>query len=80
MVENFFRFIAEEMRELMAELGFRIDQMIGRADCLDVERAAHHWKAKGLDLTPLLHQPTCPIPSRAVVRAQDHGSRRSTTI
>ena len=48
MVENFFRFIAEEVRELMAELGFRtVDQMIGRADCLDVERAAHHWKAKG---------------------------------
>ena len=61
MVENFFRFIAEEVRELMAELGFRtIDAMIGRADCLDVERAVHHWKAKGLDLTPLLHQPNLP--------------------
>ena len=50
-VENFFRFIAEEVRELMAQLGFRtIDEMIGRADCLDVEPAVDHWKAKGLDL------------------------------
>ena len=75
MVENFFRFIAEEVRELMAELGFRtVDQMIGRADCLDVERAAHHWKAKGLDLTPLLHQPNLPdTVARRRVRAQDHG-------
>ena len=75
MVENFFRFIAEEVRELMAELGFRtIDQMIGRADCLDVERAVHHWKAKGLDLTPLLHQPNLPdTVARRRVRAQDHG-------
>jgi glutamate synthase domain-containing protein 2/glutamate synthase domain-containing protein 3 len=75
MVENFFRFIAEEVRELMAELGFRtIDEMIGRADCLDVERAVHHWKAKGLDLTPLLHQPNLPASvARRRVRAQDHG-------
>ena len=42
----------------MAELGFRtMDEMIGRADCLDVEQAVTHWKAKGLDLQPLLHQP-----------------------
>jgi glutamate synthase (ferredoxin) len=75
MVENFFRFIAEEVRELMAELGFRtIDEMIGRADCLDIERAVHHWKAKGLDLTPLLHQPKLPdTVARRRVRAQDHG-------
>jgi glutamate synthase (ferredoxin) len=74
-VENFFRFIAQEVRELMAELGFRtMDEMIGRADCLDVERAVDHWKAKGLDLTPLLHQPDLP-PSvaRRRVRDQDHG-------
>ena len=75
MVENFFRFIAEEVRELMAELGFRtMDEMIGRADCLDVERAVHHWKAKGLDLAPLLHQPKLPdTVARRRVRAQDHG-------
>jgi glutamate synthase domain-containing protein 2/glutamate synthase domain-containing protein 3 len=74
MVQNFFRFIAEEVRELMSELGFRsIDEMIGRADCLDVERAVDHWKAKGLDLTPLLHQPALPASvARRKVREQDH--------
>jgi glutamate synthase (NADPH/NADH) large chain len=74
-VENFFRFIAEEVRELMAELGFRtIDEMIGRADCLDVESAVSQWKAKGLDLTPILHQPNLPASvARRKVRQQDHG-------
>jgi glutamate synthase domain-containing protein 3 len=75
MVENFFRFIAEEVRELMAELGFRrIDDMIGRADCLDIEKAVNHWKAKGLDLRPLLHQPNLPATvARRRVIDQDHG-------
>ena len=74
-VENFFRFIAEEVREYMAQLGFRkIDDMIGRADCLDLERALDHWKAKGLDLAPLLHQPNLPKSvARRRVRPQDHG-------
>ena len=74
-VENFFRFIAQEVRELMAELGFRtIDEMIGRADCLDIEAAATHWKAHGLDLTSLLHMPKLPASvARRCVRAQDHG-------
>src|SRR5687767_6362669 len=74
-VENFFRFIAEEVREHMANLGFRsIDEMIGRADCLEIEPAVHHWKAKGLDLQPLLHQTNLPasVPRRRV-RAQEHG-------
>ena len=74
-VENFFRFIAQEVRELMAELGFRhIDEMIGRADCLDIETAVDHWKAKGLDLAPLLHVPELPASvARRKVREQDHG-------
>jgi len=74
-VENFFRFIAEEVRELMAELGFRtMDEMIGRVDCLNVERALNHWKAKGLNLQPLLHQPSLPASvARRRVRAQEHG-------
>ena len=78
-VENFFRFVAEEVRELMAELGFRtIDDMIGRADCLDIASAVHHWKANGLDLQPLLHMPDLP-PSvaRRKVREQDHGIDRA---
>ena len=57
-VQTFFRFIADEVRELMAELGFRtLDEMVGRADCLDFAPATDHWKASGLDLSPLLHQP-----------------------
>ncbi|MEQ1574540.1 MAG: glutamate synthase large subunit [Vicinamibacterales bacterium] len=74
-VENFFRFIAEEVRELMSELGFRhIDDMIGRADCLDIEVAKDHWKANGLDLAPLLHVPDLPASvARRKVREQDHG-------
>jgi glutamate synthase (NADPH/NADH) large chain len=74
-VQNFFRFIAQEVRELMAELGFRtMDEMVGRADCLDVETAVNHWKAHGLDLQPLLYMPDLPASvARRRVRAQDHG-------
>ncbi len=54
-VENFFRFIAEEVRELMAQLGFRtVDEMIGRVDRLDFRKAVEHWKANGLDLSQIL--------------------------
>ncbi len=52
-VENFMLFIAEEVRELLAELGFRtLDEAIGHAELLDAERAVEHWKASGLDLSP----------------------------
>jgi glutamate synthase (NADPH) large chain len=74
-VENYFRFVAEEVREIMASLGFRtIDEMIGRVDRLDVRRAVAHWKAQGLDLSPLLQAPDMPpsVPRRRVV-SQDHG-------
>ena len=74
-VENYFRFVAEEVRELMAEMGFRtVDEMIGRSDRLDVEGAVGHWKAKGLDLSSILHQPDVPpTVGRRCVREQDHG-------
>ena len=74
-VENFFRFIAEEVRELMAELGFRkVEEMIGRADCLNIEAAVDHWKASDLDLAPLLQVPSLPPGvERHNVRQQDHG-------
>lgn len=56
-VVNFFTYIAEEVRELLAELGFRnLDEAIGQVGSLDIERAVGHWKAAGLDLTPILHQ------------------------
>ncbi len=54
-VVNFFQFVAEEVRELMAQLGFRtIEEMVGRADLLDVQPAVEHWKARGLDLSRIL--------------------------
>jgi glutamate synthase (ferredoxin) len=73
-VVNFFRFIAEEVREYMAQLGFRtMDEMIGRGECLNVRAAVDHWKARGLDFSGILYQP--PVaegsPRRRVVE-QDH--------
>ena len=78
-VEHFFMFIAQEVRELMAELGFRkLEDMVGRADCLDIEMAVNHWKANGVDLTPLLHVPDLPASvSRHHTREQDHGLDRA---
>jgi glutamate synthase (ferredoxin) len=58
-VVNFMRFIAQEVRELMAQLGFRtILEMVGRVDCLDVQKAVNHYKARGLDFSKVFHQPT----------------------
>jgi glutamate synthase (NADPH) large chain len=60
-VINFFFFIAEEVREIMAALGYRtFDEMIGQSQCLDTERAIGHWKARGLDFGKLFHQPEVP--------------------
>jgi glutamate synthase domain-containing protein 2/glutamate synthase domain-containing protein 1/glutamate synthase domain-containing protein 3 len=74
-VINFFRFIAEEVREYMAQLGFRtIDEMVGRVDRLRVRGAIEHWKAKGLDYSAILHEPKiAPGAARRKTRAQDHG-------
>ncbi|WP_059009214.1 glutamate synthase large subunit [Streptomyces specialis] len=74
-VVNFFEFIAEEVRELLAELGFRtLEEAVGRAELLDVTRAVNHWKAQGLDLAPLLHVPELPEDApRHRVTEQDHG-------
>ncbi|MDL4840598.1 glutamate synthase large subunit [Aquibacillus rhizosphaerae] len=67
-VVNFMRFIAKEVRELMAQLGFRtIDEMIGRTDVLEKKEAIDHWKAKGVDLSALLYQPDVP---KSVARHQ----------
>jgi glutamate synthase (ferredoxin) len=78
-VQHFFRFVAEEVRELMAALGFRtMDEMTGRVDRLDVRRAVDHWKARGLELSAILHQPAAgPGTALRRVRAQDHGLERS---
>jgi glutamate synthase domain-containing protein 2/glutamate synthase domain-containing protein 3 len=60
-VVRYLFFVAEEVREYMAKLGFRrLDDMIGRVDRLEVDRAIQHWKAKGLDFSELLHRPDVP--------------------
>ena len=78
-VQNFFRFIAEEVREYMAKLGFRtMDEMIGRIDRLDVKPALDHWKARGLDFSMILHRPAVgPEVAIRKVRRQDHGLTKS---
>ena len=74
-VVNYFFFVAEEVRELMAALGFRtVDEMIGRSDLIDVRKGVDHWKAKGLDFSRIFYQ--APMPAAVARRhceAQDHG-------
>jgi glutamate synthase (ferredoxin) len=66
-VVRYFFFVAEELREIIARLGFRsLDEMIGRADRLDVRSAVKHWKASGVDLSELLHRPAVPHAIRNV--------------
>jgi glutamate synthase domain-containing protein 2/glutamate synthase domain-containing protein 1/glutamate synthase domain-containing protein 3 len=78
-VVNFFRFVAQEVREYMAALGFRtMEEMIGRVDRLDFKPALEHWKAQGLDLSSILYRPDMPPEvARRCVRPQDHGLDRS---
>jgi len=84
-VETFFQFIAREIREYMAALGFRtMQEMVGRVEQLDVTDAVDHWKAKGLDFSQILHRPDVgPEVAIHKVREQDHGLELSldrTTI
>jgi glutamate synthase (NADPH/NADH) large chain len=74
-VENFFRFLAEEVRGYLARLGLRsIDEAVGRVDLLDTRPAVQHWKARGMDLSPVLHLPDLPAGAALrKVREQDHG-------
>jgi glutamate synthase domain-containing protein 2/glutamate synthase domain-containing protein 3 len=74
-VINFFFFIAEQIREHMAKLGFRtVDEMVGRVDKIEASLADTHWKAKGIDLSSILYAPTVPSRvARRKIQAQDHG-------
>ena len=78
-VINFFFFLAEQVRQYMAEMGFRsVDEMVGRVDMLDVRPAIDHWKARGLDLSAILYSP--PLPARVArrcVHTQDHGLQQA---
>ena len=81
-VVNFMRFIAMELREIMAKLGFRkLEDMVGRTDKLIPWKAIEHWKAKGLDLTPILHKPEVgPEVGRFRSQDQDHGLEKSLDL
>jgi glutamate synthase (NADPH/NADH) large chain len=72
---NYFFFVAEEARQLMAEMGFSsMDEMIGRVDMLDVQASIDHWKARGIDLSSILYSP--PVPGRVgrrCLQPQNHG-------
>jgi glutamate synthase (ferredoxin) len=72
---NFMRFIAQEVRELMAQLGFRkLTDMVGRTDRLEPRKAVEHWKARGLDFSKILYQPVVgPEVGRFNQTLQDHG-------
>jgi glutamate synthase (NADPH/NADH) large chain len=75
-VENFFLFIAEEVREFMAKLGFRtVNEMVGQVNALDTTKAALHWRAHKLDLTPVLHEPNSAFMNQDLYCSsrQDHG-------
>ncbi|MFI0236736.1 glutamate synthase large subunit [Streptomyces sp. NPDC016845] len=78
-IVNFFEFIAEEVRELLAGLGFRsIEEAVGHAELLDTERAVDHWKAQGLDLEPLFYVPELADGAvRHQITTQDHGLEKA---
>ncbi|WP_276354008.1 glutamate synthase large subunit [Cohnella caldifontis] len=79
---NFMYFVAQELREIMAQLGFRtINEMVGRVDRLDTKKAVSHFKAQGIDLANLLHMPELPSESgRYNVKSQNHGLEESLDV
>ena len=78
-VVNFMRFVAQELREIMAQLGFRtLNEMVGRCDVLEANRAIDHWKSQGLDFSNILHQPKVGLQvGRYCTEAQDHGLEKT---
>jgi len=81
-VVNFMRFVAEEVREIMARLGFKtFNEMVGRANVLEPKMAIAHWKAKGLDFSKILYRPKVGLNvGRYCTEAQDHGLDKSIDI
>jgi glutamate synthase (NADPH/NADH) large chain/glutamate synthase (ferredoxin) len=81
-VVNYFFFVAEEARQIMAQLGIRkFDDLIGRSDLLDMNKGLSHWKASGLDFSRLFHQPAVPadVP-RLHTMEQDHGLNKALDV
>jgi len=78
-VVNFMRFVAQEVRELMAQLGFRtFNEMVGRANVLEPKKAISHWKAKGLDFSAILYTPDMGLEAVSYcTETQDHGLEKS---
>jgi len=78
-VVNFMHFIAQEVRELMAQLGFRtLNEMVGRSDRIEMAQAVDHWKARGIDLSKILYQPDVPDSvGRYCQIGQDHGLEKA---
>jgi glutamate synthase (NADPH) large chain len=78
-VVNFMRFVAEELREIMAQLGFRsLSEMVGRVDVLEPKKAIAHWKARGLDFSNILYRPKVSLKvGRYCTEEQDHGLEKS---
>ncbi len=81
-VVNYFFFVAEEARQLMAQLGVRtFDELIGRADLLDTQKGIEHWKASGLDFARLFYQPNVPVDvPRLHTSAQDHSLEKALDV
>ncbi len=81
-VVNYFFMLAEELREIMARLGFRtINEMVGRVDRLDTRKAIAHWKARGLDFSNILHKPQVPAHFKTYcAEKQDHGLEQSLDL
>ncbi|HJW82571.1 MAG TPA: glutamate synthase-related protein, partial [Acidiferrobacterales bacterium] len=73
-VVNYFFFVAEEVRELMSQLGIRrFEELVGRADLIDMRKGIAHWKAQGLDFARILHQPQVAGAATHHCEVQDHG-------
>jgi len=81
-VVNYFFFVAEEARQIMAQLGIRkFDDLVGRADLLDTRKGIAHWKARGLDFARIFHLPAAPAEvARRQVETQDHGLDRALDV
>src|SRR6185295_19864747 len=79
---NFMKFIAQEVREIMAKMGFRtLNEMIGRTDRLEARKAVDHWKARGLDFSKILYQPNVGADvGRFQSIGQDHGLQDSMDV